>query len=147
MWVCYSNALLSNTHTFAYWRCTSLSVYKMLLNSFTELMAVEWSRWIIRPISAHGIPNLFLQIKLNICRAYNDARFRDGQSISSGVNSVTVHTALNTSFQWLGESLKSTRGCIISRFNAFTWIFDSCCISKITRRNLLISCFNKCVCW
>jgi hypothetical protein len=89
----------------------------MLLNSFTELIAVEWSRCMIRPISAHAMPNLFLQIKLNMCRAYNDARFRDGQSISSGVNSDTVQTALNTSFQWLGASLKSTRGFIISRFN------------------------------
>ena len=81
-----------------------------------------------------------------MCRAYNDARFRDGHSISSGVNSDTVQTALNTSFQWLGESLKSMRGCIISRFNAFTWILDSCCISKINNRNLLISCFKMCTC-
>jgi hypothetical protein len=94
----------------------------MLLNSFTELIAVEWSRWMIRPISAHAMPNLFLQIKLNICRAYNDARFLDGHSISSGVNSVTVQTARNTSFQWLGVSFKSTRGAIISCFNALTCV-------------------------
>ena len=128
MRVCYSNASFSNTHTFAYCLCTSLSVYKMLLNSFTEFMAVEWSRWIIRPISAHAIPNLFLQIKLNMCRAYNDARFRDGQSISSGVNSVTVHTARNTSFQWLGESLKSIRGFIISFLNDWIFVRASLCI-------------------
>ena len=128
MRVCYSNASFNNTHTFAYCLCTSLSVYKMLLNSFTELMAVEWSRWMIRPISAHAIPNLLRQIKLNICRAYNDARFRDGQSISSGVNSVTVQTALNTSFQWLGESLKSIRGFIISFLNNWILVRASLCI-------------------
>ena len=128
MRVCYSNASFNNTHTFAYCLCTSLSVYKMLLNSFTELMAVEWSRWMIRPISAHAIPNLFLQIKLNMCRAYNDARFRDGQSISSGVNSVTVQTALNTSFQWFGESLKSIRGFIISFLNDWILVRASLCI-------------------
>ena len=128
MRLCYSNASFNNTHTFEYCLCISLSVYKMLLNSFTELMAVEWSRWIIRPISAHAIPNLLRQIKLNMCRAYNDARFRDGQSISSGVNSVTVHTARNTSFQWLGESLKSIRGLIISFLNDWIFVRASLCI-------------------
>jgi hypothetical protein len=63
-----------------------------------------------------------------MCRAYNDARFRDGQSISSGVNSVTVQTALNTSFQWLGESLKSMRGFIISFLNDWILVRASLCI-------------------
>ena len=117
------------------------------MNSLTELMAVEWSRWIIRPISAHGIPNRFLQIKLNICRAYNDARFRDGHNISSGVNSVTVQTARNTSFQWLGASLKSTRGFIISRFNNWILIRASFCICTNNNRRRLISYRWLCNCW